>query len=173
MLTLLSKFMDRSKDVDSTAALNEPQEDLLARYSALEKESTDEDNQAKRRHKELAEKLGVKAAFVGDRLLDVLKEEGIQVFHRVKVEQYLTDKGAWKWYKLRNCDREDSLFPLYTELVPWEVLVTVEKLLARIPDAHFLVAALEKDPDPFLGVGSMKEGCFYIIERWDEPGFRS
>lgn len=139
-----------------------------------------EEAEARHRHAELAQKLGVVAVYTGESLRDFLREEAIQIYNRRKVEGYLTKKGEWKWYALREIDQPtvssagDSMkWPLYRNLIPWEVLTTVEKITAKFPNAQFLVAALKEDPDPFLGVHIPEDQeSFYIIERWDEPGYR-
>jgi hypothetical protein len=36
----------------------------------------------------------------------------------------------------------------------------------------FFIAAPARHPDPFLAVASWEDKSVFVIERWDEPGFR-
>lgn len=174
-MTLLNLFKGKA---DVAVAVVEEEEDELLFHGKDEVE-TEEDKAARVRHAELATKLGIRPAYVGERLVDFLKAEAIQIYDRVKVEAYLTKQGTWGWHALREVDKTvqngsvGAVWPMYQELVPWEVLTTVERIVAKFPNAQFLVAALKKDPDPFLGVLLRgDDDSFHIIERWDEPGFR-
>lgn len=172
-MAILSLFGNKSVEVETV----EESESLLSTREIEPQE--EEEIEARKRHAELAGRLGVKAAYTGERLVDFLKAEGIQLFSVKKVKEHLKKQGEWRYYALRESDISGfagttGKWPLYRELVPWEVLLTVEKIAARFPTAQFLVAALKKEPDPFLGVQLRDaDSGFYIIERWDEPGFRS
>lgn len=66
-------------------------------------------------------------------------------------------------------------FVRYSEAVPLPVLLTVERLADRIgDDAEFFVAALGGPIDPFLGIRLKSDPAhtLFVVERWDEPGFR-
>jgi hypothetical protein len=108
----------------------------------------------------------------------------------------MDSKGYWGWFPLRE---QDKISPLeerniervtphrhatlyggtkreqYDKVVPLAVLLRVEQVLEKLPTARFVVAALDTHPDPFLGVldrDDPNNNRAYIIERWDEPGYR-
>lgn len=122
-------------------------------------------------------------------LATVLSEENIQVYDRAKVERYMDRQGYWNWFPLRDQDKREvgRITPhaysriyggtesrKYAEPIPYPVLLTIEKIIDRVGDeACFYVAALNRNPDPFLCVCSTKNAReVYVIERWDEPSFR-
>lgn len=144
----------------------------------------------------LASKLGV-AAREGSSLEDYLAEQAIPCYSMEAVEAYLDNKGPWAWFPLRKKDRAEpvdkmhwvigrttpnkdpdsygvSKNKLYDEPVPYPVLLTVEKLAYQFrDDILFFVAALDKHPDPFLMCRLRSDwDKAFVIERWDEPGFR-
>lgn len=63
---------------------------------------------------------------------------------------------------------------LYAKPVPLPVLLTIEAIQQRVPDALFFVSdearRMPERVDPFLMV--LVAGERYIVERWDEPSFR-
>lgn len=63
---------------------------------------------------------------------------------------------------------------LYSKPVPMPVLLTVQRIVEKFPEAKFYVsdkANVQIEPrDPFLLVVHLDQQ--YIIERWDEPSFR-
>ncbi len=144
----------------------------------------------------LASKLGVNAR-VAPSTTSVLQELAISIYDLAAVERYLDRKGHWCWRPLRRVDiasdgkvwrleRETyHIYPYshgrvesdqYLRPVPYPVLCVVERLVERCgADILFMVAALEKKPDPFLGclLHSENPKKMTVIERWDEPGFRS
>jgi hypothetical protein len=70
---------------------------------------------------------------------------------------------------------------LYTDPIPLPVLITMDKLVDKLGDSvTFHVGATvdisKLQParyDPFLAVSTNPgDGELYVIERWDEPGFR-
>lgn len=68
--------------------------------------------------------------------------------------------------------REQSV---YGKPVPLPVLLTVERILDKFPDAHFYVSDEYTAPpiaDPFLAVVYGEDSDPVVIERWDEPTFR-
>ncbi len=63
----------------------------------------------------------------------------------------------------------------YNKRVPLPVLLTAEKIEDKLPgEVSFFVSDIERYPDPFLGVclKSDPEKRMFVVERWDEPGFR-
>jgi hypothetical protein len=135
------------------------------------------------------------------RLLGVIRSLCIPVFPLDKVEAYLDSKGNWGWFPLRDSDRasdkktwiinrNDHKAPglrfgyvsnqRYDSPVPFPVLKTVKDINDGLPGsgenarAIFMVAALKKNPDPFLGVRLLNDPDrrMIVVERWDEPGFR-
>ena len=118
-------------------------------------------------------------------LRQFIQSENIRCFNSDQVHTFLDKKmgkGKWEWAPLRQSDlehrkgwRDGDEVPfgtkIYTEAVPLPVLLTMEKIQAALPDAHFYVSH-NSDPneDPFLYVTVGVNG--YIVERWDEPDFR-
>ena len=117
-----------------------------------------------------------------------LAENGICIYDFKKVRKYLrrlcpSDRQqVWcgfdgnildadltndSWAK-RHYDRIGG----YTKPIPEVPLMTLAKIRAEFPQAVGYVSDFLEVPkgDPFLAV--MFEGAFFIIERWDEPGFR-
>lgn len=152
---------------------------------------------ARAEHHRLASKLGV-ASMVSLKVpsvLPVLKEEGCRLYNTSAVERWMDKKGYWKWYGLRAVDATHAFkihrvtahgyptlygaggqrWQVYDKIVPAEVLLTVERIADRLSaEALFFVAAVDDHPDPFLAVMSAhdEKNTLYVIERWDEPGFR-
>jgi|SRR5262252_6146719 len=63
---------------------------------------------------------------------------------------------------------------VYGHSVPYPVLLTVKSIVDRLPDVQFFVTDYAvATPDPFLAVSRPSIDDMFIIERWDEPGFRS
>jgi len=97
-----------------------------------------------------------------------LANSGITVFPEHSVERYMnsiTPRGyRWKWVAL------DS----YTRAIPAPVLLTIKSIKDAFRDARFCITDIEAipDPDPFLQVHIRHSAQMFIIERWDEPGFR-
>lgn len=157
--------------------------------SILRKTAVPEDYDA------LAKKIGI-VARIGSRvdLLQGLTDEGISVLSLASVEAYLDKKGSWKWFPLRIVDQQHYGYVLpratatkypfsygylkahpYSKPIPYPVLLTVEKLVARFgSEIQFYVAAIDDYPDPFLGCMLKGGGIapLVVIERWDEPSFR-
>lgn len=128
-------------------------------------------------------------------LLGALKEEGLSLYDLANVERYLDKKEGrnyWTWYPLRDKDVEwrhavkrvtrgsysssgQVSNTWYQQPIPLPVLLTVDRLVERLGDEpRFYVAAIASPPDPFLAVTSTRDEkhTLYVIERWDEPGFR-
>ena len=96
-------------------------------------------------------------------------------------------RWAWNWMALREQDvlkKKGNFSKLYSNTnkpVPVEVLMTVEKIIDDLGPSrvHFYVSEFVKAArptpqivDPFLAVCA-NTSKLYVIERWDEPGFRS
>ncbi len=96
-----------------------------------------------------------------------LAENGIGVYDDHKVTEYMRricpPGMTWDWLEV---DR-------YTELIPKPVILTMIKIHKEFISAQFMISRIVQDPkaDPFLRVSYL--GNHYIIERWDEPGYRS
>lgn len=147
------------------------------------------DDIAPANYNDLALKIGVMVvAPAANRAARTLKENGVHVYPIERVEAYMDKKGYWKWFPLRSIDPAVDRFRLtnheypniyggvsmdvYDKAIPYPVLLIVDNLLTLLPDAHFYVAALDKNPDPFLGLWVPGDGQIHVVERWDEPSFR-
>lgn len=145
----------------------------------------------------LASRIGMSdhPCLVEAELRKVLHDEHIRVYDTQQVEKYLDRVFpgiAWKWVPLRVKDqfpgwveseraktnrREAGSFSLglYAKPVPLPVLVTIDKILTKVPQVTFYVS--DESPqsfgDPFLlcRVPGIVER-FYVIEKWDEPSYR-
>lgn len=140
----------------------------------------------------LASKLGIKSPVILEAKLErVLEEERIHVYNFDKVSAFLQNecqrlrkKSAeaktfnsyqWYWKPLREQDRNKKLSKalneIYLQKVPDVVLMTVEKIADRMPEAKFFVSEIKEYEDPFLGVTVKKSSKIWVIERWNEPAF--
>lgn len=141
------------------------------------------------------------ASLLEQRLRNFFEEIGICIFPYEKVEAYLDQKfgkckepyssdTTWGWRPLRQVDidvRNDELFlrkrngmtlnaEYYHGPIPPPVIMTVEKVAAQFPGAHFFVSDVPTQADrtqydPFLAVSAPGMN-FLVVERWEEPGFR-
>lgn len=112
-----------------------------------------------------------------------LAENGICVYPADKVRKYLNRIKPWdtdvRWVGL-NGGTLNGHFTDYTywdqqvgysKKIPKPVLITMAKIKEAFPNVSFWVSDFSvPDADPFLA--AQIEGEFFIIERWDEPGFR-
>ena len=90
------------------------------------------------------------------------------------------DNGSQKWRRKHNgcilaVPRPYEKTHFYAKPVPLPVLLTMEGIANKFPTARFFVSdetgrVLSAVKDPFLMV--LFEDQQYIIERWDEPGFK-
>ena len=119
-----------------------------------------------------------------------LSENGIAVYEMEAVRKYLNKMRPWfhrvVWIGLNDMDIWDDSFTGYLgtfwdgyrKPIPEAVLLTAAKIRDEysVDDAKFYVSDFmrRRRPaiglDPFLAVRHQNE--FFIIERWDEPGFR-
>ena len=137
----------------------------------------------------VAERIGLKSpSLLSEKLRHCLQDENIHMYNVDQVGKFLTKKlGEWHWRGIRQCDvdelkdgwsmesdgkRIQFSDRLYADKIPLPVLLTVEKIQAAVPEAHFYVSTAGKpNEDPFLLVTARNVGAF-IVERWDEPDFR-
>ena len=99
----------------------------------------------------------------------------------------MTSKWTWNWLALREQDvvkKSGNFSKVYgTKPIPVEVLMTIEKIVDDLGATrlHFYVSDFvkasrptPKPVDPFLAVcASTSKAKLFVIERWDEPSFRS
>jgi hypothetical protein len=151
-------------------------------------------------HARIARKLGLAklpAEVVDAELRQALIELGITCYELGAVQEYLDqvcarkndeDRSAgwagasyaWRWYGVRMGDTQAAtklghgVSDQYAEEIPLPVAMTMDQIAERTnPDnVTFLVAAVTRYPDPFLGVQAKGGTEIFIVERWDEPGFR-
>lgn len=167
-----------AKEPTSTSSLGAA-EDIDAEYAALVAE------------------LGVNSAAVDlETFKALVPRAGLRIYNRPEVQEYLHCKYSvpvgnvtgyvhWGWRPLRAVDRgvgkatrsENGVVQrgaeIYAKPIPFPVLLTVKAVRDACPSAQFFVSdemQAEKIPDPFLLV--VVAGEEFVIERWDEPGFR-
>lgn len=150
------------------------------------------DGEERNQYLELAKSLGLMetAPILSEAILGVLVEENIHIYDNVQVAEFLnTQLGfeEWEWRGVRPKDVEHlkgwfSHLGKYrvpyssrvnSQPIPLPVLMTMQKVLDKLPDVHFYVSC-KKEPsndDPFLCISGKNLGVF-IIERWDEPSYR-
>lgn len=191
--------MFRKSAVAGTAVLEAPAPVVAPVRVSVEPRMS---NDIRQEYIKKAKILGVfNGALKEEMLLAFLKENGISIYPYSKVEEYL-DKMfghpckcppgsnhyfeccTWGWHPLREVD-DGKLTSTrtvangriergtYQQAVPLPVLLTVEKIVAAVPDIHFYVSGrvVPRSEDPFLAVTAVGMNML-IIERWDEPSFR-
>jgi hypothetical protein len=144
----------------------------------------------------LAQELGL-AVDHGEeaRLRAAVADAGVGNYDREKVDLYMRSmakNNVWVWRPLRKVDvgklnqdgdRDVVLHGAvtggqsYQHVVPFAVLTTVKQISEKFPEALFFISDYAAPrPDPFLMVTTkdlFERDIYYIVERWDEPGFRS
>lgn len=170
---------------------------LVAVLLAAPEEHTPEEISFDEEYQTLARKHGVarqRSILKRSRLHELLQSEAIPIFDHAKVASWLDAHTPryhnWHWYPLRCQDSNFLLMKgrvsmvdstngtprqsLYSKPVPLPVLQTMDRLDALMPEELcFFVSDIVDEPDPFLAVAERENLYeFYIIERWDEPGFR-
>src|SRR5208337_3327674 len=127
-------------------------------------------------------------ALFNERIRHCCTANGFRIFNYEQVVEFLDRKlgAAWEWMGLRDTDVEHlggwvtagkpHQVPFskkqYGRKIPLPVLLTVQRVLEDVPDAHFYVSGIPNvDDDPFLLVTARQSSSF-VIERWDEPDFR-
>lgn len=151
------------------------------------------------RYVETCKELGLERspAFVLEKIRQVLITSSIRQYDPRQVAAYLAKKlDNWAWTPLRpeDCravvkvvedrgnrwwwwcvgDENLAVFSTtqYALPVPLPVLETARRIAVEVPEALFFVSG-RRLADPFLLVtsaGAASEG--FIVERWDEPGYR-
>jgi hypothetical protein len=160
--------------------------------------AADPDREYLTEYRRIAQKVGYRCSEVETRvskaeLLEFLQAEGIGVYNYKAVEEYMNGLVAkenyanrgwqtftWIWASLRAKDRSFNLATLsqpstYEKPIPFPVLLTIEKIADRFGDkVNLFVSDIVNvpKPDPFLAVSVAGDKEKYVIERWDEPGFR-
>jgi hypothetical protein len=124
-------------------------------------------------------------------LAQIVREETLGTYSYERVVSYLDKQVAalrqsksnrwliqeWSWCPVkqypsyRHHSRHFSS-DVYNKPIPAEVLPTIVRVLARMPDAEFFVSDVEEFKDPFLGVTVPGSDTLFVLERWDEPSFR-
>ncbi len=128
---------------------------------------------------ELAKKAGFHRAIVAidkekvrtvtRKLRRFLAANGITVYNDNRVNTYMNSitptNHRWRWNEVNGSGN-------YSEPIPQAVLMTMAKIREAFPSVLFEITEIYDVPkgDPFLrcGIGEEK----FIIERWNEPGFR-
>lgn len=104
-----------------------------------------------------------------------LAENGICVYDARAVNRYMksiTPAGKmWSWYDVKRSEYVERAY--YTKPLPAAVLMTMATIREAFPNIWFQVTDIHDLPkgDPFLRC-FLPGGDAFIIERWDEPGFR-
>jgi hypothetical protein len=130
-------------------------------------------------------KLGIASpAFTKLETEHVLSELGIEVFDWEEVREFLdkafptrwsdsgaTRTGGWEWKPLQAV-HATARFEAYPKAIPLPILLLVERVADRLPEAVFFVSD-EKSPQDFLDPFLMMRhgGNVWVIACWDEPGF--
>ena len=110
-----------------------------------------------------------------------LAENGICVYTHAKVRSYLgslcgTEQSPMWWGVSGGILWDDftntglGTRPPYDKPIPVPALETMATIRDKFPDVLFWVSHISDVIDPFLA--AQINNKFYIIERWDEPGFR-
>jgi hypothetical protein len=106
---------------------------------------------------------------------------GLRFYTRSNVEAYLLQKA--KAYLTKDGGKSAQSYglswrlavewtplPKYTHPIPDPVLETIEGVAGEFDKAQFFISEVKEYPDPFLMVKLCDKE--FIIERWDEPGYR-
>lgn len=164
---------------------------IVARFMKLERVKVDVGAQEPELNEEEYLELARKAGFDGATKAIALKkseaaiylfraflaENGITVYQEDAVNRYMNSitpfEMRWGWLGL-DSSASARLSMVYEKPIPLAVLMTMAKIREAFPDAVFQVADIYYLPkgDPFLRVALSGTSEWFIIERWDEPGFR-
>ena len=188
----LTMFFKRK--MEETAVLGFAQEVSLTPPVGQRVEKSDFAGVELKEYAAIAEKIGfTNGALLEAQLRDFFAEEGICLYDYSKVSLFLAEKAKhegpaliWCWKPLRKGDCGELASNVtwetngyisksqYHGAVPYPVLLTVEKIAQRFGEqVHFFVSDYKaKDPDPFLAVTGVGIEWF-VVERWDEPNFRT
>lgn len=89
------------------------------------------------------------------------------------------DHTDWNWHPIKPCHHFWSGRPdhvsadVYNKPIPMPVMLTIAQIESLYPAARFYVSDLRDVKDPFLAATVDGSDTFFVIERWDEPTFRS
>lgn len=140
-------------------------------------------------------RIGLESAGTDEaRTLQAIHDVGLHVYDYDHVDNYLYRqalhlgaKYRWVWEPLREKDTKavasgnttaGYIYNVqYSREVPDRILADVERLIDCAPsDAMFLVSDFKAvNPDPFLAITTprmLAAGRIFIVDQWDEPGFR-
>lgn len=114
--------------------------------------------QEKRRFREFLSESGI-CVYPEGRVNDYMNAAALKLAHAAGRESWT---ATWRWINIS----------IYEEAIPAPVLMTAAKIRAVFPNTNFEITEIKLAPkgDPFMSV--MHAGVRYIVERWDEPGFR-
>jgi hypothetical protein len=85
----------------------------------------------------------------------------------------------WNWHPIRDTKRfvpdvpEHVSRSVYNKAIPIPVMLTIERIEAKFPKALCYVSDIRTVADPFLAVTVEGAETMLVVERWDEPAFRS
>ena len=57
--------------------------------------------------------------------------------------------------------------------IPIPVMLTIDRIESLYPSARFYISDIRDVKDPFLAVTVDGADTLFVIERWDDPNFRS
>jgi hypothetical protein len=89
------------------------------------------------------------------------------------------DYTDWNWHPIKSSNGFWSGRPnhvsadVYNKPIPMPVMLTIDRIESLYPSARFYVSDIRDVKDPFLAVTVDGADTFFVIERWDEPSFRS
>ena len=121
---------------------------------------------------------------IRERIVEHCVASRIPVYADADVDRYVQQltqhigRGL-EWHPLRAKDAFGSspywqpgvLKEPYSGLVPREHLANALKILEAFPDVKFFVAAINRNPDPFIGAWLETMTRPVLFGMWDEPGF--
>jgi hypothetical protein len=140
---------------------------------------------------ELSKRLGInKIPLQLIELARVIREVCIGVYEYDAVTRYLDgqverkrknrfDYTDWNWHPIKSSNGFWSGWPnhvsadVYNKPIPMPVMLTIDRIESLYPSARFYVSDIRDVKDPFLAVTVDGADTFFVIERWDEPSFRS
>lgn len=180
--------------VEDTALVVETEEELIDLEKVPVRVSIG--SKAPAEHRRITNKLGLAGStkLLTVELAEWLKKNGYSAYPIESVDKYMRSKVreagrsgiAWRWVPLRKLqaravkDGGYSNEHFYENTVPVEVLMTVEKIfnhfgdqvVFEVTDVYSRPSRRSIDADPFLAVRA-PGGQRFILERWDEPGYRT
>ena len=140
---------------------------------------------------ELSKRLGInKIPLQLIELARVVREVCIGVYEYEAVTWYLDrqvertkknryDHIDWYWHPVKSSNAiwfgrpSHVSADVYNKPIPMPVMLTIARIESLYPAARFYVSDIREVKDPFLAVTVEGADTFFVIERWDEPSFRS